>query len=38
MRPDVVVVVAPQGQGAAGIGEAVEDLLVEAFVSQASVE
>ena len=29
MGPDVVVVVAPQRQGAAGIGEAVKDLLVE---------
>lgn len=38
MRPDVVVVVAPQGQRAAGIGQAVEDLLVEALVAQAAVE
>lgn len=31
-RSDVVVVVSPLGQLAAGIGQAVEDLLVEAFV------
>jgi hypothetical protein len=29
MRPDVVVVVAPEGQLAAGIGQAVEDLFVK---------
>ena len=38
MRPDIVVVVAPQGQRAAGVGQAVEDLLVQALVAQASVE
>ena len=38
MRPDVVVVVAPQGQLSAGIGQAVEDLLVQAFVAQAAIE
>ncbi len=38
MWPDIVVVVAPKGQRSAGIGQAVEDLLVEAFVAQASVE
>ena len=38
MRPDVVVVVAPEGQLAAGISQAVEDLFVEAFVAQAAVE
>lgn len=29
MGPDIVVVIAPEGQRAAGIGQAVEDLLVE---------
>jgi hypothetical protein len=38
MRPDVVVVVSPDGQLAAGIGQAVEDLFVQAFVAQAAVE
>jgi len=38
MRPDVVVIVAPQGQLSAGIGQAVEDLLVQAFVAQAAIE
>ena len=38
MRPDVVVVVAPEGQRPAGVGQAVEDLLVQAFVAQATVE
>jgi hypothetical protein len=38
MRPAIVVVVAPEGQLPAGIGQAVEDLLVEAFVAQASIE
>jgi hypothetical protein len=38
MRPDVVVVVSPEGQLAAGIGQAVEDFLVEAFVAQAAIE
>ena len=38
MGPDVVVVVAPEGQFAAGISQAVEDFLVQAFVAQAVVE
>jgi hypothetical protein len=38
MRPDGVVVVPPEGQLPAGICQAVEDLLVEAFVAQAAVE
>jgi len=38
MRPDVVVVVAPKGQRSTGICQAVEDLLVQAFVAQAAVE
>ena len=38
MRPDVVVVVAPQGQLTAGISQAVEDLFVQAFIPQAAVE
>ena len=38
MGPDVVVVVAPEGQFAAGISQAVEDFLVQAFVAQAAVE
>ena len=38
MRPDIVVIVAPQGQRAAGLGQVVEDFLVEAFVAQTAVE
>lgn len=38
MRPDVVAVVAPDGQLAAGICQAVEDLFVQAFVAQTAVE
>ena len=38
MRPDVVVVVSPDRQLSAGIGQAVEYLLIEAFVAQAAVE
>ena len=38
MRPDVVVVIAPDGQILTRIRGAVEDLLVQAFVAQASVE
>lgn len=38
MRPDVVVVVAPEGQFASGIYQVVEYLLVEAFIAQAAVE
>lgn len=38
MRPDVVVVIPPESQRSAGVGQAVEDLLVEAFVAQAAVE
>jgi hypothetical protein len=38
MRPDVVVVVAPEGQLSAGISQTVEDLFVQAFVAQAAVE
>jgi hypothetical protein len=38
MRPDVVVVVSPDGQLALGIGQAVEYLFVVAFVAQAAVE
>ena len=38
MRADVVVVVSPKGQLAAGVSQAVEDLLVQAFVAQAAVE
>ena len=38
MGPDVVVVVAPEGQFAAGIGQAFEDFLVQAFVVQAAIE
>ena len=34
----VVVVIAPKGQFLAGIREAVEDLLVQTFISQAAVE
>ena len=38
MWPDVVVVVAPEGQGPAGICQTVEDLFVETFVAQTAVE
>jgi hypothetical protein len=38
MWPDVIVVVAPKSQFASGIGQAVEDLLIQAFVAQAAVE
>lgn len=38
MGPDVVVVVAPEGQFAAAISQAVEDFLVQAFVAQAAVD
>lgn len=38
MRSDGVVVVSPQGQLSAGIGQAVEDLLVQAIVAQAAIE
>ena len=38
MRSNVVVVVTPQRQLLAGIGEAVEYLIVQAFVAQAAVE
>ena len=38
MRPDVVVVVAPEGQRPAGIRQAVEDFFVQAFVAQTAVE
>ena len=31
-RPDVVVVIAPEGQFLTSIYEAVEDLLIEAFI------
>ena len=32
MRPDVVVIIAPEGQFLTSLCEAVEDLLIEAFV------
>ncbi len=38
MRPDVVAVVAPKGQLSTCVGEAVEQLLIEAFVAQAAIE
>ena len=38
MWPDVVLVISPEGQLAAGIGQAVEDFLVQTFVAQAAVE
>jgi hypothetical protein len=38
MRPDIVIIVAPEGQRLAGVGEAVKDLLVQALVKQAAVE
>ena len=38
MRPEVVAVVAPHGQLAACIGQAVEALFIQAFVAQTAVE
>ena len=38
MRPDIVIVIAPDGQFLAGIREAVEDLLIQALVTKAAVE
>ena len=38
MRPDIVIIVAPEGQRLAGVGEAVKDLLVQALITQAAVE
>jgi hypothetical protein len=38
MRPDVVLVAAPEGQLSAGIGQFVEDLPVQAFVAQAALK
>ena len=38
MRPDVIVVVSPEGQCEAGIGKAVEYFLVEALITQAAVD
>ena len=37
MRPDVVVIVAPEGQRSAGVGQAVEDFVVEAFVAEGEL-
>ena len=36
--PDVVVIIAPQAQFSPSIAEAVEYLLIQAFVAQAAVE
>jgi len=38
MRSDVIVIVSPKGQFAAGIVYRVEDLLVEQLVTQAAVK
>ena len=38
MRPDVVVVIAPEGQRLAGVGEGIEALFIQALVAQAAVE
>ena len=38
MQLDVVVVVTPAGQFLAGVREAAEDLLIQAFITQAAVE
>ena len=38
MRPDVVVVIAPEGQLLAGISEAIEYLFVQTFIAQAAVK
>ena len=38
MRPDAVVVMAPQSQLLAGIREVVEDPLIQAFIPQTAVE
>lgn len=34
----MVVVMAPAGKHPAGVGEAVEDLLIEAFVAEPAIE
>jgi len=36
--PDIVVIVAPYSQLPAGIGQAVEQFLVEQFIAQRAVE
>jgi hypothetical protein len=36
--PVVVIVVAPAREHLAGMGEAVEDLFVEAFIAQLTIE
>ena len=38
MWPDIIVIVAPERQRSACIGQAVEDFLVEAFAPQAAIE
>ena len=38
LRPDFVVVIAPEGELLAGVGEAVEDRFIQAFIPQAAVE
>jgi hypothetical protein len=38
MRPDLVVVVAPKRQLSSGIGQAVEQFLVQQLVTQAEAE
>lgn len=38
MRPHVVVVVARDGQIAPGIGQAVEQLLIQQFIAQRAIE
>ena len=38
VRPEVVVVVTPRFNGLTRLGQAEEDVLVEAFISQPAVE
>ena len=38
MRPDIVVVVAPNGQLAPGLSQAVEQLFIQELVAQRPVE
>ena len=38
VRPDIVIVVAPERQLSAGVPEAIEQLFVQKFIAQAAVE
>ena len=38
MGPDIVVIITPDGQFSAGVGQAVEQFLVEKLIAQRAVE